>query len=272
MGVNASFSEQQNNQRVTEEIKIFICGAHKIGKSSLISRMKNISFDQQYHPTSSLAFYQFYWNPPQNISNIFKIQVYECPPNSISNNSQNENNSNISYEKIYSESDGIILIYDPDTSSSIQYIQSFIDDFSKTPFYSKKPILLISNFLDKRKNISYIPEFVSQLQKLNHLFIHIQTSFLTNRGLNHIIQWLDQPLLYISKNNYLKQLSEIQEQINNHEIQFQNEVISYEDQLKSIYPDYSDDIFIQQFEIQQKKSNPYNKVIHNIETKSFYNI
>ena len=272
-----SYIYNKKNEKNYDEIKIYICGAPKTGKSSLISRMKNKSFESQYNPTQQLESHHFFWNPPNNRNTVIKIFIWECPVHLISNSSSSEKDHTISYHTIFSESDGIIVTYDPDLSSSIRYVQTFIDEISKTPFYSKIPILFISNFLDKRKNISYIPQFLLQHQELNNFITHIQTSFLTNRGLNLLIQWFNQPLFYSSKNIYLKLLSEIQEEIDNSEIQFQNEILAYQDQLKSTYlddyhEDYSDDVYVQQFIIQQTNSNLQNKEINHIETKFFYNI
>ena len=227
-----SFSEYQNNKKITDELKIYICGARKTGKTTLISRMKNLKFLYEYSPTLTITSYIFYWSPPKSPNSIFKVVVWECPPISEENNLSPENQTSNYNDQIFSDSNGIIVIYNPEDSSTIRYAQLLIENFSKTPFYLQKPVLLISNFLDRRKNLLKNAPFASKLQELSDLFINIQTSFLTNQGLNFILQWLDQPVLHCSKQKNMKQLSLIQDQLNAFEVQFRSQLSLYQNQLR----------------------------------------
>ena len=178
---------------VSDQITISLHGKRRSGKTTLLSRMRNIEPPPNYEPTPTMESMEFLWKSMGNPDETIKITVWEVVERAI-------RGADVDPEAIlpdastvdtFKRSDGIIVMYDPTDDESARYAVGVINEAP-----DEVPILVIANFLDTRK---YEPAVHELMEFVSTRIVHIQASSLGMRGLSSVASWLDEPLIYHRK-------------------------------------------------------------------------
>lgn len=203
---------------VSDQITIAIHGKRKVGKTSLIKKMLNVPLSLLYTPTPTMVATEFYWNSIMHPDETIKITVWDVVDSALGDNDDNKNIILPDAQTVdtFTTTDGIIMLYDPNNEETIDYAISIIQ---KSP--ENLPLICLANFFDRRKtNKNYLEKF----EVFNERIIHVQTSILTNKGLQKIAEWLDIPLLYHREKYYMKCVEIADEQIKDFDIFFNDTI------------------------------------------------
>ena len=215
MGGNESSNK---TVEVTGEMLISIQGLSGTGKTSLIKKMKGQKFEENYIKTKQLEVNQIYW---KHIG--FKNEYLRCLVWDVVAPEINRDDKDNDFEKIDSLSrmDGIIILYDP---LKIQTVRYAINIINEAP--SRIPIVLLANFLDKRKSK---PLLLPILERYMSRVIHIHVSLKTNEGIDLLKKWLDGPFLYNKRKSYIAMLNDASQNLINMKKNLQSMIEEKED-------------------------------------------
>ncbi|OHT03549.1 hypothetical protein TRFO_29040 [Tritrichomonas foetus] len=205
---------------ITGQITIAVHGKRKVGKTSLIQKMKNCDLNPQYIPTKTMEATEFYWNPIRHPDETIKITVWDVVDQALKIPSETSNLNVVLPDAntvdTFTTTDGIIILYDPDDEATADYAAKII---SSSP--QKLPILCLANFLDRRKMIKKVPE---NLLPFMDRIIHVQTSIFSNRGLPVVAEWLDKPLLYSQEKYYIQLVANAEKEMNDFDKLFNEKI------------------------------------------------
>lgn len=202
---------------ISDQITIAVHGRRKVGKTTLIRKMLDLPLSMRYIPTPTMEATEFCWKSERHPDEIIKITIWEVVDRALKNNSSSDILlPDAQTVDTLTTSDGIIILYDPNNEETIDYAISIIQ---KSP--ENLPLICLANFFDRRKtNKNYLEKF----EVFNERIIHVQTSILTNKGLQKIAEWLDIPLLYHREKYYMKCVEIADEQIKDFDIFFNDTI------------------------------------------------
>lgn len=194
--VGSSKSSQGNEQKLTGQMIIALHGSRKMGKTSIIHKMKNKPFITNYTPTPTMQSSDFVWKPLLKDNENIKITVWDIVPEAIRDSETDPNITlpDATNVDTYGHADGVMVIYNPRIEESVDYAISIIQAAPQ-----ELPIALLANFLDQRQNHA---EYHHKLKPYQDRICHIQTSMQSNQGLVAVAKWLELPFLYSRKTIY----------------------------------------------------------------------
>eukprot|EP01038_Epipyxis_sp_PR26KG_P013137 gene13137-17605_t len=102
-----------------ETIKIIVCGGINVGKTSILRRLSNLEFIDQYEQTTGVNMVDFILNL-SNQSSV-KIQVIDVGGDLINSHEQ------AFFENIISKSDGLFIMVDISSQQSIKDLDLWMD-------------------------------------------------------------------------------------------------------------------------------------------------
>ena len=195
--IGSTLFKAVSNAPLSGQITIAVHGKRRVGKTSLIQKMKNTNLDLQYEPTSTMQATEFFWSPLRHPDETIKITVWDVVDSAIPGKTSSPNVLLPDAQTVdtFSTTDGIIIMYDPDSDETVDYA---VDMIKRAP--PKLPILCMANFLDRRKMVKMVPE---KLAMFSDRILHVQASIFSNRGLPIVAEWLDIPLLFNQQKRYL---------------------------------------------------------------------
>jgi GTPase SAR1 family protein len=182
---SGSGRHQPKDIEIAGEIVVSVHGQRKMGKTTLLNRMRNLPVSDHYVPTPKSEAVEYFWRLSSGMANLIKITVWEIvPKNKESGISQPAADE----EHRIPPADGIVVLYDPSDEESWAYAEGIIQS---SP--SILPILVLANFLDKRRN-TYLT--CNSLDAFGTRVVQVQTSLLSMSGLSVVAKWLDFPWFY----------------------------------------------------------------------------
>ncbi|KAK8852768.1 Rab-like protein 6 [Tritrichomonas musculus] len=157
----------------SSELLILIRGDKKTGKTSLLKRMSGRPFTEQYEPSTITQTTTIKWRPDNNSGSAVSITLLDV----VSMNPRLTTTA-------HGTPQGIIVIYDPRESNSVNYAVQLIEN---TP--SNIPIALLTNFQDV-----ITADLHPLLRPFTDRCYAISSSMCTNLGLSELSHWLQLPL------------------------------------------------------------------------------
>ena len=182
-----------NAHAVPCQITIALHGKRRMGKTLLLSRMRNSEAPQKYEPTPTMQSMEFLWKPMGTPDETIKVTVWEVVEKALRGEEVAPDVvlPDASTVDTLRRCDGVIVMYDPDDDESAEYAAGIVRDAP-----DEVPILVIANFIDVRK---YEPKEHEVMDALRERIVHVQASVLATRGLSSVAKWLDEPLMYHRK-------------------------------------------------------------------------
>lgn len=176
----------------SSELLILIRGDKRTGKTSLLKRMSGRPFTEEYEASTITQTTTIKWRPDSNSDSFVSITLLDV----VSMNPRLTTTA-------HGAPQGIIVIYDPRDSSSVNYAVQLIEN---TP--SNIPIALLTNFQDL-----ITADLHPSLRKFTDRCYAISSSMCTNLGLAELSHWLQLPLSFNIFNAYKKLLTHTNKEI-----------------------------------------------------------
>lgn len=160
-------------KHASSELLILIRGGKRTGKTSLLKRMSGRPFSEEYEPSTITQTTTIKWRPQSGQSNIVSITLLDV----VSMNPHLTTTAHGSPQ-------GIIVMYDPRDSESVNYAVQVIENVPMSI-----PISLLTNFQDL-----ITADLHPLLRPFTNRCYPISSSMITNLGLSELSHWLELPL------------------------------------------------------------------------------
>jgi small GTP-binding protein len=153
--------------------RVLLIGTTSVGKTSLISRIIDDSFEPHAIPTTGTAFYQFSTNNPDHP----EIQLWDTAGMERYRALNN---------LFYHQAAGAILVFDVTRRSSFEDIDSWLSEF-QAQAASDCPVVLVGNKYDEIESVDVDMEEVHRFAQDRSLRFFL-TSALTGEGVELMIE------------------------------------------------------------------------------------
>lgn len=174
---------------VTANIRISVRGSRETGKSSLIGKMRGARFQNVYVPTASIESSRIVWKSIMYTNVVMNVDIWDVIEEvRCITDDEPDCSNDASSADVPKQIDGILVMYDPRRPETVTTAVRIIEATA-----SQLPIIVVANFLDKRKRRLVVP---ANIMRYADRIVHIQASVRTNRGLPIIAKWLDQVYMY----------------------------------------------------------------------------
>ena len=179
-------------QLARSELLIIIRGFRKTGKTSLLNLMSGKQQTSTYVATTLTQTSTMNWTPPSSPESRVNITLMDVV-------SMSANVSNTTH----GVPNGIIVMYDPRDSESVSYAAKVIEETKPTI-----PIAILTNFQDViTASIHPI------LNNYKRRCYGIETSMVTNLGLEELNKWLELPWRLGIRNSYQNLINYVTKEI-----------------------------------------------------------
>ncbi|KAH0791725.1 ras-related protein rab-7A [Histomonas meleagridis] len=155
-------------------LKLTLIGEHFVGKTSMIERFVNGTFDKSYQATIGFSF----------LSKTIELDGVKCTVN-VWDTSGSERHRAVA-PNYYRGTDGCILVYDVSNPQSVEPLSYWYEEFTSLvslPNYDNIPILLIGNKADLPYEKSTYQDAQS-FAETHHIEKHFLASALDGRNIN----------------------------------------------------------------------------------------
>lgn len=184
-----------------ENIYISVRGSRRTGKTSLISKMEGRTrISVEYSQTPRITITNIVFRPDKELAEKIIINVFDCVDKAINYSDDEVDDSPKDATEFNTfDVDGVIVMYDKRDIESVKYATQVLLEAPK-----ELPLIVLSNFADRHTDHT-IPKDIKRVIEKNNI-MHVDTSMLTNQGLEFLAKWVNITLLYHRKLLYEKKL------------------------------------------------------------------
>ncbi|KAH0792113.1 rab-like protein 6 [Histomonas meleagridis] len=180
--------------KTDHELLIVVRGMRRTGKSTLITCMRGLDFNEEYTATPHLEATEFLWKTPQGENvNITSWDVVEKALLPVDAHEKFDCPDSTTIDT-FKRADGLIIMIDhrfPDT------VTLAVNILKEAP--PSIPILIFSNFMDVDNSDPTIP---IPLREYIGRYFYVPGSLKLSQGLSMIASWLNLPLISSKKRMY----------------------------------------------------------------------